>query len=100
MSNEILDMEKKSINRFFEANRIKTETHIIILRKDLFGIHAVHKNKIKIINIPEKTQLVEKGYDTNGNKIYAFHIYDEQKLKIYTTSQIIPDMLIIPISTI
>ena len=72
-----------------EENWRKIASSIVILRKDLLGIHAVQKNKIKIINIPERTQLVEKGYDIDGNKIYAFHIYHEQKLKFYTTSQCI-----------
>ena len=87
------------MNRLSEENWRKMATSIVILRKDLFGIHAVQKNKVQIINIPENTQLVEKGYDIDGNKIYAFHIYDEQKLKMYTTSQIIPDMLTVPIKT-
>ena len=77
-----------------------SDNHIIILRKDLLGIDALHKNKKKKINIPEKTQLVDKGYDDCGNKIYSFHIFDEGKLRFYTTTHITPDMLMVPISDI
>jgi hypothetical protein len=74
-------------------------SNVVILRKDLLEIRAIYKNKMKMVNIPEKTQLVDKGYDNDGNQLYAFHIYDEGKLKLFTTSQITPDMLMIPLQS-
>lgn len=73
-------------------------SNVVILRKDLLEIRAIHKNKMKMVNIPEKTQLVDKGCDVDGNLIYAFHIYDEGKLRLFTTNQITPDMLTVPLS--
>jgi hypothetical protein len=73
--------------------------NVVILRKDLLEISAIHKNKMKIINIPEKTQLVDKGYDHDGNRIYAFHVYVQGKLCLFTTRHITPDMFIVPLSS-
>jgi len=73
-------------------------SNVVILRKDLLEIRAIYKNKMKMVNIPEKTQLVDKGCDDDGNLIYAFHIYDEGKLRLFTTNQITPDMLTVPLS--
>ena len=70
-------------------------TNIIILRQHLFDLNVIHKNKMKIVHIPDGTQLVEKGIHENGNKIFAFHLYHEQKIQIFTTSEITDKMLFI-----
>jgi hypothetical protein len=66
---------------------------ITILSNHLFGISAIHRNKMKTINIPQGTQLVEKGYNDLGNKIFMFHIYENGKLVTYTSTQIPLNML-------
>jgi hypothetical protein len=61
---------------------------VLITKKYLFEINAVHKNKIFKVNIPEGTQLVEKGKDINGQTIYAFHIYNKNQMRLFTTTEI------------
>lgn len=68
-------------------------TNIIVLRHHLFDVNVIHKNKMKIVTIPNGTQLVEKGNHENGNKIFAFHLYHEKKIQLFTTTEITDNML-------
>jgi hypothetical protein len=67
--------------------------HVTTLSNHLFEISAIQKNKLKKINIPQGTQLVEKGKDDVGNTIFMFHIYENGKLVSYTTTEIPKHML-------
>lgn len=62
--------------------------YVTKLSNHLFDISAIQKNKMKKINIPQGTQLVEKGKDDVGNTIFMFHIHENGKLVSYTTTEI------------
>ena len=75
------------------TTKMNSSKFVTILSNHLFEIEAIHKNKMKKITIPQGTQLVEKGCDDMGNKIFMFHIYENGKLITYTSTKIPINML-------
>ena len=68
------------------TNLLSPRIHIVM--HPLFHVTVNEKNKPRTLHIPVGTQLVEKGRDSLGNMVYAFHLFENKQMKFYTTSAI------------